>query len=220
MIKAVLFDLDGTLLNTMADLAAAANSAAKKCGYAPKPISEFNEYIGHGTEYMLSRVTDMPKNSEAVKKVKAEFRKYYGEHYSDNTVAYDGMVKVLDTLKNMGIKLGVVTNKLQEMTVRLIKENFGDRFDTVWGDDGVTAAKPDPERAVKAAAELCVKPDQCLFVGDSDVDMFLAQNFGAHSVGASWGFRTKKELVSSGAEFIADTPDDIISAVTEVNNAQ
>ncbi|MCQ2448913.1 MAG: HAD family hydrolase [Clostridia bacterium] len=217
MIQAVLFDLDGTLANSLADLAAATNLALEKYGFPPQPVEAFKMFAGNGIPKMLERALP-PQNRtpETVEKCRKVFMDYYGEHYADKTAAYDGVPALLGVLKARGIKLAVVTNKAQEMADKVVTKLYGDLFDLIIGKREGFPAKPDPAAAHLAMRTLGVTPQECLFVGDSGVDVKTGANSGAVPIGVLWGFRDRAELSENGAAYIIEKPSQILSILEEL----
>lgn len=216
MIKAVLFDLDGTLANSLKDLADAVNYALAVDNYPLHEVEEFKMFVGDGIAKMIERaLPDGYKDAETVAAVQKNFLKYYSVHYADNTASYDGVDELLCELKAMGIIIAVVTNKAQEMADLVVKKLYGDTFERVFGKREGVPAKPDPTLALIAMEELGVKPCECVFLGDSGMDVLTAVNSGALPVGELWGFRGREELLENGAKYIIETPKELIDIIKE-----
>lgn len=214
MIKAVLFDLDGTLVNSLSDLAAATNKALQKNGFVQHRVEEFKYFVGDGIPKMIARsLPEVYSNTETAEKVKADFFDYYSKHYSDTTTVYGGMPAIVAELKEHGIAVAVLSNKAQAMADAVVKKLYGDIFDIVRGMRDGVPGKPDPSAALAVMSELGVKPTECAIVGDSGMDVATAVNCGALPVGVLWGFRTEEELKSNGAEFIIDDPTQLLEIV-------
>lgn len=214
MIKAVLFDLDGTLTNSLKDLATAVNFAITKNGYKEQPLEKFNMFVGDGMLKMVERAIEPEKvDDDRLLFLKEEFLGYYSEHFADYTTKYDGVDELLFYLKEKGIKIAVVTNKDTDMAIALLNKVYGDIFDYVIGKQDGVAAKPAPDGAFMAMKALGVTADECLFLGDSGVDMKTAVNSKATAVGVTWGFRSREELLLNGAEYIIDVPSQLHSII-------
>lgn len=212
-IKAVLFDLDGTLVNSLEDLAAATNHAISSFGYAEKPVENYNKYVGSGVYKMIERALQPRTVSDTMlKRMRDVFFEYYSQHYLDNTTAYGGMVQLIADLKCRGIKVGCITNKVDKVAKDIIANVFGS-FDVVFGQIDSVPVKPNPTLVNKALEILKVKPEECLFVGDSDVDIKTALNSCTVPVGVSWGFRGEEELQSAGAKHIVYSAKEILNLV-------
>ena len=218
MIKAVLFDLDGTLANSLIDLAAATNYAIAEFGFPPRQTEEFKYFAGDGMPKMIERaLPEGQKSAETVSKILPVFLDYYGEHYCDNTAAYQGMPELIDQLKSMNIKVSVVTNKNQLMAEKVVNKLYGDRFDSILGKQAGIPPKPDPTAALMAMDKLGVKPAQCIFLGDSRMDVLTGANSGAYPVGVLWGFRKMDELVSAGAKEIISKPEELLAIIDKLS---
>lgn len=205
-VKAVLFDLDGTLANTLADLADSANHALHECGYPVQPVEAYRYFVGNGIALMLARAADCVGDARETERLKKAFLPYYAAHFCDKTTVYAGMPETLETLRKMGIKLAVITNKVDSMAKEIVRTLYPDCFSIVCGQQDGYACKPDPQLTLQVMEQLGVLPQACLFVGDSDADMQTAQRSGAIGVGALWGFRTREELVQNGAAYLAEKP--------------
>lgn len=219
MIKAVLFDMDGTLVNTLEDLAGAVNYTFAPYGIDPRPAENFKGYAGSGTRTMLERALGDDKVPCSIDDLLQIYSDYYKNHFHDKTRPYDGIPETVEALHAMGLKLGVVTNKIQYMSEQLANIFFPGKFLTVQGQRDPYPVKPDPTLPNMAAADLGVKPEECLFVGDSDIDIITAHNFGTAAVGALWGFRSREELAAQGAEHLVSDPREIIEIVKKYNHA-
>ena len=219
MIKAVLFDLDGTIANSLLDLAVSVNHSLKEFGFNERDVQDFRYFAGDGMPKMIERaLPEAYRDENTVRAVLSSFLKYYGVHYCDNTKPYDGITEMIDALKNRGIKVAVVTNKAQEMADRVVKKLYGDRFLVIFGKRDGIPSKPDPKSALITMSELGVQPEECIFVGDSGADIKTGVNSGAYPVGVLWGFREKSELISSGAKSIISNPFKLIEIIDKLNN--
>ncbi len=213
--KAVIFDLDGTLLNTYEDLANAVNFALKENGLPTHPAEKYKLFAGNGTDMMITRALPLEnRNEEMLDKVRKLYFEYYNAHSGECTRPYDGIVEMLKELKSKGFKLAVVSNKIDFMTRAVVKEYFGDTmFDFVTGQcDGITP-KPDPSMVFKVMKEFKVTADECVFVGDSGVDAETGKNAGIFTVGVLWGFRDKKELLECGASTVISKAQELLNYV-------
>ncbi|MBR2044464.1 MAG: HAD family hydrolase [Clostridia bacterium] len=220
MIKAALFDLDGTLVNTLFDLAASVNYVLNKHGHPTHEVEAFKRFVGNGNEVMMRRALPIEKQGdrEYVLKLREEFYEYYKEHCADLSLPYDGIKELIATLKDEGIMMAVVTNKAQSMTDVLVPKLFTEgTFRVVVGQRDGVPTKPEPHMPFLAMTEMEVNPDECLFIGDSGVDMETAFNSGNISVGVLWGFRDREELLKSGARYIASNPNDIAELIRNIN---
>ena len=213
MSRAVIFDLDGTLLNTLYDLCDSVNYVLESYGYPQRTLKEVNSFIGNGIGELIRRSLPLDaqdKLDEALKK----FREYYGEHSKDKTCVYDGLIPVLEKLRADGYKIGVVTNKVDFAAKELCEEFFGELVDIALGDRVGFPRKPDPA-PVKEAMEY-LGCDKAIFVGDSDVDILTAKNAGLPCIAVTWGFRDREFLEKNGGEIFADNADELYDLIKGV----
>lgn len=208
--RAAFFDLDGTLLNTLADIAGACNEILKTNGYAVHPEDQYRQMVGNGFDALMRRAVapePLPKNMDDLV---AAAKKYYAAHMTEATAPYAGMSAALEELAQRGVALAVFSNKPQELSVQLVKHYFPQiAFRFVVGARPDHPLKPDPSVLLELIGELGAARENCFYVGDSDVDIFTAKNAGVHSAGAAWGFRGAAELREAGAELILSRPDEL-----------
>lgn len=218
MIKAVLFDLDGTLADSLIDLADGVNRAIALKGFPTHEVEAFKYFVGDGIPKMIERALPPEHRTEDdINEIKEIFLPYYAVHYADNTYAYEGMPELVNILKAQGFIIAVVTNKEQHMANEVVKSLYGDLFDLIFGKRDGIPAKPDPTAALMAMEELGVKPEECVFIGDSGMDVATAVNSGAVPVGELWGFRKKDELLENGAKYIISKPQELLAIIEELN---
>lgn len=219
MLKAVIFDLDGTLVNTLEDLGNSTNHMLSENGFPIHTMDKYNYFVGNGIPKLIERaLPETERSAENIKKYTEQFTEYYSKHFADKSAAYGGIAELVAEIKKMGLKTAVVTNKAQAMTDLVISKVFGSGvFDSVVGKRDENPAKPDPKAAFVAMSEMEVNPDECVFVGDSSVDILTARNCGAYPVGVLWGFRTRQELENSGARLIISEPEELVRFIFAVN---
>lgn len=215
MVKAVLFDLDGTLINSIDDLADSVNHTLGALGYPTHETEKYKYFIGNGMRKLIERALGA-RETEVVDRVLEKFMEYYREHSLDKTRPYDGVTELLDALTKKGIISVIVTNKAHAAAVKIGKHFFGDNI-KVYGQREGVPTKPDPAIVNLVLDELRLHKSECIFVGDSGMDMAVGVNSGVTPVGVSWGFRTKDELWDNGASFIADTPAELLKIVEKLN---
>lgn len=211
MVKTIIFDLDGTLCDTIHDLAAAVNYALKQMGYPTHSVETVQSFVGNGIKNLIIR--SMPEEERCEEKInttKEIFFEYYKVHYADKTVVYDGTHEMLKTLKEKGVKLAVCTNKEHGMASEIVKRHFRGTFDMVVGQSDKFPLKPEPKSSLYIMETLGSKKENTAFIGDSGVDIKTAKNLGVFSIGVSWGYREKSELKENGCDAAADSPSDII----------
>lgn len=211
MIKSIIFDLDGTLLNTIEDLANACNYVLTTLGYKTHEVEKYKTFVGNGRYKLVERMLpEDRRDMENIEKALKLFDTYYEKHMIDMTKPYDGIMEMLDSLINRGINIAVVSNKPHEFTTEVVKNYFGDRFKFVYGHKKNTKEKPDPWAVLEVIEEFNVNKDECLYIGDSEIDINTAKNAGVKSVGVEWGFRGKGELEAAGANYIVNKPEQIL----------
>ncbi len=216
MIKAVVFDLDGTLTDTLGDLAAAVNFVLEKNGFPTHEVEEYKYFVGWGSYVLVKKASPENTNEEKLQEMLGDFFGYYNEHYLDKTVPYDGVNEMLCALKNRGIKLAVCSNKIQNMTEKVCDKFFGGIFSYTFGQNDKFPLKPDPACPLWIAEQFDADPSEVLFVGDSGSDMKTAKNGGFTAVGVSWGFRPRAELLRDGADYIIDKAEELIKIIEKV----
>lgn len=209
----VLFDLDGTLLNTLEDLTDSVNHVLSSHAMPERTLDEIRSFVGNGIPTLIRRSvpTGTPEEISAI--LTAEMSDYYKDHARIKTDAYDGIHELLHALMHKNIKTAVVTNKEENAARILCKEIFGDVFNVVIGDNGVDKLKPAPDNVFRALELLKSEKSATLYVGDSNVDMETAKNAGLESVGVLWGFRDEKTLVESGANHIISSPKALLELI-------
>lgn len=213
MKRLVIFDLDGTLLNTIADLGESVNYALKEMGYPTHSIKSYPNMVGNGVKKLIERaLPPEAANPQIVDRLLSHFKKYYDEHCCDFTEPYPGIPEMLAKLSESGIDLAVTSNKYQAAVTKIINHYFPDaNWKAVLGNNPGVPVKPDPS-VVFQALLLCPTPkSDVLYVGDSGIDMETARRACVESVGVTWGFRSETELRRSLADHIVHDPDEIIT---------
>lgn len=213
--KTAIFDLDGTIADTLSDLADAVNYALEQIGYPVHPYESFNQFVGNGVQKLCFRALPADKKDETDKLVDI-FSGYYNEHFLDKTVLYKGMSETVHKLESSGVKLAVATNKPQDFARKIVTALLPDvGFVSVLGGCSERPKKPDPAIISEILGNLRCEEDQIFMIGDSNVDIQTAKNSGLISIGCIWGFRGRGELEAEGADYIAETPDDIAKIILE-----
>lgn len=208
-IKAVIWDLDGTLLNTLDDLAASVNAALAMNGMPLRSTEEVRAFVGNGIRNLMMRAVPGGEANPAFDKALEDFTRHYGAHSRDRTRPYDGILEMLDRLSAAGVKHAIVSNKIDFAVKELSRAYFGERMCAAIGDDPSRARKPAPDSVFAAMREMGVTAQETVYVGDSDVDVLTARNAGVPCVAVLWGFRDEACLRAAGAERLAHTPDEL-----------
>lgn len=209
MIRAVLFDLDGTLTNTLEDIAFAMNRALRLHHLPEHPVDAYRYLVGNGARVLAQRAVSEKK--EMAESVQQAYQAYYERHNLVRTRPYDGISALLEGLQARGLKLCVFSNKPHADTCRVVAHFFPEvDFAAVRGQMEGVPVKPDPAGALLVAKELDIPPEDFLYLGDTDVDMLCARQAGMHPVGAAWGFRGAEELRQAGAERILQKPEELL----------
>ena len=212
-IRAVIWDLDGTLLNTLDDLAASTNSALEMNGLPLRTREEVRRFVGNGIALLIERAVPEGYPPEKTKKVLGDFVTHYEQHNRDTTQPYDGIPELLAALAARGIKMGIVSNKIDFAVRELSRVYFGDLMQVTVGDDPSRRRKPAPDSVLEAMRRLGVERTETLYVGDSDVDVMTARNAGVTGCAVSWGFRSEESLRQAGAQHIVATPAALLALV-------
>ena len=208
----IIFDLDGTLLNTIDDLGYACNYALEKTGYPTYPISAYLAKVGNGINNLIRRaLPEAERTEDNIRRVRAYFVPYYNDHNCDYTRPYDGMPEVLKQLKAQGHQLAVASNKYQAATEKIVNHFFPDLFDVILGEREGVERKPNPQIVLDILSTLNIKYSTLLYFGDSLVDFETAKNAGVPFVACSWGFVKREQLLEAGIRCIVDQPKEIIT---------
>ena len=214
MYQHVIFDLDGTLLNTIEDLADASNWVCRNHGWPTHSVEEYKYFVGNGMTQLVLRFSPPEWHSpEGLATILREFMTYYDAHKADKTAAYAGMPEAVARMKEAGVSLAVLSNKADQMAGPVVEHYYPGLFPLVQGAlDGVPT-KPDPTLLHKLMGRMGATKADTLFVGDSNVDIKTAKNGGLTSCGVLWGFRTRAELEEEGASIIVETPQELVQVV-------
>lgn len=219
MKKLVIFDLDGTLLNTIEDLGNAANYALSHNGYPTHSLASYPFFVGNGVRNLIRKaLPDDMRTDSIIESLLKDFKEYYNEHNTDCTKPYDGIEELLRNLQDNGVKIAVASNKYQQATEKIIAHYFGDiDFVAVYGQREGVNVKPDPSVVFSILSDAKVPKSEVLYVGDSGVDMETARRACVDSVGVTWGFRSEKELNEYHADMIVNKASDIFDIVMKEN---
>ena len=206
----VIFDLDGTLLNTLEDLADSVNFALESFNYPTRTYQEIRSFIGNGVKDLLTKSVPTGTDEEAILKCLQVFKDHYKTNMQNKTAPYDGIIDLLEELNSKNVKLGIVSNKYDSGVKNLNKYYFKNLIPVAIGEREGVRKKPAPDTVLAAMEELNSTKEKCLYVGDSPSDMITAQNANMKGVGVTWGFRDEDLLRESGADFIIKSPKELL----------
>ena len=210
MYNTYIFDLDGTLLSTLGDLAASCNYALRTNGLPERTIDEVRQFVGNGVKKLMERAIPGGLDNYKFYKTYADFRQHYMQHNLDTTKPYDGVMEMLEELRKRGKKVAVVSNKFYAATQELCRYFFGDLVPVAIGEREDIRKKPAPDTVLEAMRQLGVTAERAVYIGDSDVDIDTARNSGMPCISVLWGFRDKEFLLEHGAKTLVSTPEEIL----------
>lgn len=219
MIKLIIFDLDGTLLDSVDDLGSAVNLALSKQGFPTHSTASYKYFVGNGVAKLIERAVPKGTSAEVIDAVYRDFSDYYSAHYADKTVPYDGVDALLGELQKQKLLLAVASNKPDIFTKSIISERWNGVFAAVHGQREEIPKKPNPQIAYNIMKEIGAEKAETLLIGDTNVDIETAKSAGIRSVGCLWGFRTKEELEAAGADFIIEKPSEILDILANLKGA-
>lgn len=205
-----IFDLDGTLLSTLGDLAASCNYALRSCGMPERSLDEVRQFVGNGVKMLMIRAVPGGEENADFEKAYAIFREHYMHHNLDTTAPYPGIMDMLKRLSEGGAKLAVVSNKFYAATQELVAHFFGDYVKVAIGEREQIRKKPAPDTVIEALRQLGADANSAVYIGDSDVDIDTARAAGMPCISVLWGFRDKDFLIQHGAETLVESPEEIV----------
>lgn len=211
MIKTIIFDLDGTLLNTLEDLMISTNYALLEFGFPTHSLEDIRKFVGNGVKKLIERAVPLDCSQDVTEKCLDVFKEHYSKNMYNHTKPYDSILEILEELHNKGLKIGVVSNKFDSAVKELCQKYFLNLVDIAIGQSDDVPKKPAPNGVFKAMKELSAEPSSTIYVGDSEVDVQTAKNSNLPCIGVLWGFRDRKDL--AGADYIIDNPCDILKIV-------
>lgn len=211
--KAVIFDMDGTILNTLEDLKNATNYSLRQFGMPERSLEEVRMFVGNGIRKLVERAVPAGTPKEKIDQILDVFLEYYEIHSADNTSPYPGILELVEKLKKSGIKTAVSTNKADVPAQELGREYFNGIFDLIVGQQDGLKVKPAPDSVNKILSILDIQKKDAIYIGDSDVDVQTAKNSGLDFIGVSWGFRGREFLEKNGAKNIVDNANEILDLV-------
>lgn len=207
--KLIIFDLDGTILDTLDDLNSSVNYALKRNKLPERSRAEVKAFVGNGIRLLVERAVPEGTDREITDRVFDDFKKHYKIHSRDKTKPYDGITEMLRLLRKEGCKTAVVSNKADFAVQELVAEFFDGLFDFFCGEREGIAKKPAPDSVFEAVRTLSADKAHCVYVGDSEVDILTARNAGLDCIAVDWGFRDRAMLEQAGADIIISTPDEL-----------
>ncbi|MBQ9285788.1 MAG: HAD-IIIA family hydrolase [Bacteroidaceae bacterium] len=210
-VRAVVLDLDGTLLNTLDDLTTSTNWALSNNGLPERTTEEVRTFVGNGIRLLIERAVPQGTTKELTEQTFADFKRHYVQHCQDKTCLYDGIPEMLQALKAAGLQMAIVSNKLQAGVDELYERYFSDTVEVAIGERLSVRRKPAPDMVQLALSELGVEASEAVYVGDSDVDLLTAHNSGLPCISVLWGFRDREFLLQHGATDMAETPKDVVN---------
>ncbi|MCP4970207.1 MAG: HAD family hydrolase [Arcobacter sp.] len=214
--KGIIFDLDGTLINSIIDIAICANKVLKKFNLPQHEIKDYKKFVGSGADVLIQNCTPKDTDESLLLSLLEQFKTIYSQNMYSNTKPYDGIYKLLDSLTNDNYQVGILSNKPHEFTIKSVNEFFSNyNINQIHGQKTNVPKKPDPKGAIHIAEAFNINCENIYFIGDSDIDIITAKNAGMIAVGVSWGFRDVEELKRFGADFIVEKPLDIYDLVQQ-----
>lgn len=222
MIKAIIFDLDGTLCDTLEDISTGVNAVLERLGYKPRSLDEIHKFINNGSRQLIKR--SLPKDVQSVEFIVdsalSDYDVEYSKCYCERTYVFDGIKEILEELNTLGFKSAVLSNKqdafVKGMTEKLFEKNT---FAFVMGQTDLPT-KPNPASALFVAKILGAKPESCIYVGDSDVDVETAKNAGMRFIGVKWGYRDEDILKKAGADILVSDPQELMQQILKINSEE
>lgn len=206
--KCIVFDMDGTILDTLEDLTDSVNYALKTCGYPERTIDEVRFFVGNGIQKLIERAVPVGSSQADIQKVFETFMPYYKLHSADKTKPYDGIPEAIKELRAAGLLTAVVSNKADPAVQILVEQYFKGLFDSSLGESPAIAKKPARDMVDKVLSELGIAPEKAIYIGDSDVDVETAKNSGLDGLFVEWGFRSREFLLEHGAvDIVANTKE-------------
>lgn len=213
----VIFDLDGTLLNTLEDLAASTNAALRMHGFPERTTDEVRQFVGNGVARLIAQAVPAGTKETETERCLADFKAHYAAHMEEHTAPYPGISELLSSLKEKGYRTAIVSNKFDAAVKNLSSQYFGELVDEAIGESETVQKKPAPDSVFRAMELLGKKPEHCVYVGDSDVDVKTAKNSGIPCIGVTWGFRSRQVLLDAGCIWFADTAEELLQILETEN---
>ncbi len=210
----VIFDLDGTLLNTLEDIKDSVNFALMEFSFPTKSIIEVRKHVGNGAQHLMKQMVPNNTNPEVLNQCFQSYQQHYALNSQNKTKPYDGVLHLLNQLKEKKLKLAVVSNKFDSSVKSLCRDYFADYIQIAIGESPNVARKPAPDSVYTVIRDLNADKNKVIYVGDSDVDVYTAHNAGIPCIGVTWGFREREVLENAGADFIIDKPEELMDCLS------
>lgn len=218
MIKAIVFDLDGTLLNSTKDIKNSLNKVLKDNNQKTYSDKEVEKFLGYGSYNLIKDALPKGSDQKLIDKVYNEYVNYYSKNSNIHTKPYYGIMELIDELKESGLKLAICSNKMNNAVVKLNLEKFENKFDVAVGESELIKVKPNPDMILYAIKELNITKDEVLFIGDTEVDLKAAKNANVKNVAVTWGFRDKEFLIKQNPTHIIDKPNELLNIIKDYND--
>lgn len=213
-INTILFDMDGTLLDTLEDITDSLNKTLQDYGYPLRSLTEVKSFVGNGAKTLVQRALPSDVNESISKDFLLSYQENYMNNLQNKTKPYDDIINLLEELKKLGFRLGIVSNKPQDGVTSLSIDYFNKYMDVAIGESLDTTKKPAPDGIYKAIDKLNSTKEETIYVGDSEVDVLTAKNAGLLSVGVTWGFRSKETLIKEGCDYIIESPMELLQILS------
>ena len=208
---AIIFDLDGTLLDTLRDLRVSVNYALALNGYQERSLEEIRTFVGNGVRNLMTKALPGGQENPDFERIFSDFKAHYAVHFRDLTQPYDGILELTDELALRGLRMAIVSNKSDAEVKKLNEIFFGGKFDSAIGERPGVSRKPAPDSVLATLETLGIEKKRAVYVGDSEVDVRTARNADLDCIAVTWGFRTREELLEAGATVLIDKPLDILN---------
>ena len=209
----ILYDMDGTVLDTLGDLCDSMNHALELFSFPPVSVQQTARYLGNGAKRYTVLSCPEGTDEETIEKVLAVYRPWYGEHCRIKTAPYEGIVELMKKLRAMGIKQAVVSNKPDSAVKSLADEFFPGLLELAIGESSEVRRKPAPDSVLAAAKKMNIPLEKCVYIGDSEVDIATAKNAGMDCIAVTWGFRSREQLIAAGAEVMVNSADELFEVL-------
>lgn len=213
--EAILYDMDGTVLDTLDDLTDSVNYALKQFDFPPVSPQRLAGFLGNGAIQLIIRSCPPGTDEETIQKMYDIYTPWYGEHCSVKTAPYEGIIELMQKLRNMGVKQAVISNKPDIAVKPLAEQYFPGLLELAVGDSSAVRRKPAPDTVFAAAREMNVPLERCVYIGDTEVDVETARNAGIDGIAVTWGFRTPEELIAAGATTLVNNTEELFAALTK-----